>query len=118
LCFDQGKIVAGATHESIKQFDTTLTAKGTHYILGEALKVAPGLRAAAITETRVGFRPFTANHLPVFGKLHPYKNFLLANGLGASGLTTGSFIGAQLAKIVADEDTDIKLADYAIEKGK
>lgn len=116
LSFDNGKMVVGASNQQVKQLDTKITAKGTHHILEQALKVAPVLSDSSIVETRVGFRPFTFNHLPIFGPLPTQQHILVANGLGASGLTTGPYIGKQLAMIVADEETDIPIDDYCVEQ--
>lgn len=116
LCFDDGRVVIGATHENSIDFNTKNTAGGIHYVLDQALQVAPSLSNWTIAETRVGFRPFTFNHLPIFGPIPNVEKLLIANGLGASGLTTGPFIGKQLAKIVDEEKPDIKLENYKVEQ--
>lgn len=114
LCFDNGKIVVGATRENTTSFHKEITAGGIHYVLDQALKVAPGLYETTIAETRVGFRPFTANHLPIFGSIPSVQRLLLANGLGSSGLTTGPFIGSQLAKMVMEMELDVHLENYEV----
>src|SRR5699024_10022433 len=58
LSFDNGKIVIGASHRHVEQFDTGITAEGMHYILDEAFKITPRLKESIISEIRVGFRPF------------------------------------------------------------
>ncbi|WP_338749382.1 FAD-binding oxidoreductase [Bacillus sp. FJAT-52991] len=113
LAFDD-RIVAGATHENDVGFDTRVTASGMHEVLDKALHVAPGLADGTIIETRVGFRPFTPGFLPVFGPLPGHEGLLFANGLGASGLTMGPYIGAELAKLALGKETDIPLEDYAV----
>ncbi|WP_100402556.1 NAD(P)/FAD-dependent oxidoreductase [Bacillus sp. FJAT-42315] len=113
LAFDD-RIVAGATHENEVGFDTRVTASGVHEVLDKALYIAPGLADATILETRVGFRPFTPGFLPVFGSLPGHEGILFANGLGASGLTMGPFIGAELAKLALGEETDVPLEDYDV----
>ena len=59
LAFENGRIVAGATHEDNAGFDHRVTAGGMHEILQKALNFAPGLQDSTVLETRVGFRPFT-----------------------------------------------------------
>jgi D-amino-acid dehydrogenase len=115
LSFPDRRIVIGATHEYDVGFDHRVTAGGIHEILTKAIEVAPGLASSTVLETRVGFRPFTPNFLPVLGSLPGFHGLLLANGLGASGLTMGPFIGNQLAKLALGEQPDITIADYAIE---
>lgn len=116
LSFDNGKIVIGASHRHVNVLDSSITAEGTHYILDEAFKITPRLKESTIEEIRMGFRPFTPNHLPVFGPVPNQEHILLATGLGASGLTTGPYIGKQLATLAADEATDIPLEPYVVEQ--
>lgn len=114
LAFDEGKIVIGATHEDDVQFDQRITAGGLHEVLDKALKVAPGIAGATFTEARVGYRPFTPGFLPIIGAVPGVTGLLLANGLGASGLTVGPFLGRQLAQLALDEQLDIDLELYDV----
>src|SRR5690606_21241051 len=59
--FEDGKFVAGATHENTDNFDTRPTAGGILEVLTNVLPVAPGLKEAEIAEVRVGIRPHTPN---------------------------------------------------------
>lgn len=114
LTFDGGRIVIGATHEDHVGFDYRITAGAQQEILSKALAIAPGLEVSTILETRVGFRPFTPGFLPVIGPLPGYQGLFLANGLGASGLTMGPYIGTELAKLALGEDLEIDLMDYDV----
>src|SRR5699024_11024213 len=105
----------GASHRHVEQFDTSITAEGMHYILDEAFKITPRLKESIISEIRVGFRPFTPNHLPVFGPVPNQKHVLLATGLGASRITTGPHTGKQLAKRAVDETTARPIDAYTSE---
>lgn len=116
LCFDQGRIIIGASHHHVKQLDTAVTVEGTQYILNEAIRMAPLLKKSSIIETRVGFRPFTFNHLPMFGPIPSLPNVFVANGLGASGLTTGPYIGKQLAALAMEDEADIPIAPYNVKQ--
>lgn len=116
LAFDQGRVVIGATHEDNMDFNTRVTAGGMHEVFDKALAVAPDLADGTFVEARVGFRPFTPGFLPVIGQVPGYDSLLLANGLGASGLTVGPFLGAQLAKMVLAEPLDIDLDLYKVAK--
>ncbi|MDQ1853813.1 NAD(P)/FAD-dependent oxidoreductase [Bacillus stercoris] len=113
LAFDNGRIVAGATHENDAALhDLRVTAGGQHEVLSKALGVAPGLADVAAIETRVGFRPFTPGFLPVIGAVPNVQGLYAANGLGASGLTMGPFLGAELAKLVLGKQTELDLSPY------
>ncbi|MFT4415493.1 NAD(P)/FAD-dependent oxidoreductase [Fredinandcohnia humi] len=117
LAFEGGRVVVGATHENEKEItDTRVTAGGLYEIFDKALAVAPGLSDATILETRVGFRPFTADFLPVIGPIPSYEGLYVANGLGASGLTIGPYLGMQLAKLVNGEPLEIDLNLYDVKK--
>ncbi len=110
----EDRVVIGATHEDEAGFDSRVTAGGVHEILAKALTVAPGLSDGTILETRVGFRPFTPGFLPVIGPLPHCRNVWIANGLGASGLTSGPYLGAELAKLALGKSTELDLADYDV----
>ncbi|WP_226681479.1 NAD(P)/FAD-dependent oxidoreductase [Sutcliffiella horikoshii] len=114
LSFDDGRIVVGATHEDEAGFDTRVTAGGMNEILSKALEIAPGLSDGTVLETRVGFRPFTPGFLPVIGKLPNHDNVLIANGLGASGLTSGPFLGSELARLAMDQPTVLDSRNYDV----
>ncbi|GAB6991937.1 FAD-binding oxidoreductase [Paenibacillus pini] len=117
LAFEQQKIVVGATHENnIEGYDARITSGGMHEILSKSLTWAPGLADSTFQEVRVGFRPFTADFLPVIGVVPGWESLLVINGLGASGLTMGPFIGREMAKLALDMDLDIDLMDYEVRK--
>jgi|GEM_PF-25107 len=116
LAFDDQRIVIGATHENnIEGFDTRITAGGLQEVFNKALETAPGLTNSTFLEARVGFRPFTPGFLPVIGALPGWEHIFVANGLGASGLTMGPYIGLQLAKLALGLEVDIHLAHYHVE---
>ena len=91
-----------------------VTAGGLHEIFSKALSIAPGLTESTVLETRVGFRPFTPGFLPVIGALPAYEGILVANGLGASGLTSGPYLGSELAKLALEMEMEIDLSDYDV----
>ncbi len=108
------RILVGATHEDHAGFDSRITAGGVNEILSKALEIAPGLTDSTILEARVGFRPHTPGFLPVIGPVPGVDGLLAANGLGSSGLTTGPYVGQQLASLALGEETEINLADYDV----
>lgn len=114
LAFEGGRVVIGATHEDEMEYDLRVTAGGLHEIFDKALAIAPGLADGTFAEARVGFRPFTPGFLPVIGEVPGYKGLYLSNGLGASGLTAGPFLGAQLANLALGEKVDIELELYDV----
>ncbi|WP_416147974.1 NAD(P)/FAD-dependent oxidoreductase [Salipaludibacillus sp. HK11] len=116
LTFGGSRLVAGATHEDHAGFDPRVTAGGVQDVLEKMLETAPGLKESTLVETRVGFRPITPDSVPVMGAWPPYSGLLIANGLGASGLTAGPYLGSQLAKLALGETLDVDLEDYDLAK--
>ncbi|OIJ12890.1 oxidoreductase [Anaerobacillus arseniciselenatis] len=114
LAFEGGRVVVGATHEDDVGFDLRVTAGGLHEILDKALRVAPGIANSTVVETRVGFRPLTPGFLPVIGALPNFEGIYVANGLGASGLTAGPYLGAELAKLAQGQQTELDLTRYDV----
>ncbi|WP_210469250.1 FAD-binding oxidoreductase [Sporosarcina sp. 6E9] len=114
LAFDNGRIVIGATHEDDMEYNHKVTAGGLHEIFDKAISIAPGLAEGEFIEARVGFRPFTPNFLPIIGEVPNINGLVLANGLGASGLTIGPYLGAQLSKLALGEKLDIDLDLYDV----
>lgn len=114
LAFSGGRIVVGATHEDDVGFDYRVTAGAVHQILDNAFSVAPGLSGSTLLETRVGFRPYTPGHLPIIGRVPDLAGILVANGLGASGLTSGPYLGAELARLALGEETELNMEDYDV----
>lgn len=114
LAWDGGRVVAGATRETGSGFDPRLTAGGIREVLGEALRVAPGLAAAALLESRVGLRPLSADGLPVLGPVPGAPGAYLATGHGPSGLTLGPYSARLIADLVAGRAPGESLAPFAL----
>ncbi|CAH0346029.1 FAD-binding oxidoreductase [Bacillus sp. CECT 9360] len=117
LAFHNQRILIGSTHEDDTDgYDARITAGGVQELLNKGLEMAPGLSNSTFLEARVGLRPFTPGFVPVIGSLPGWDGIIVANGLGASGLTTGPYIGNQLAKMALEMDMDIDVNDYDIQK--
>ena len=112
LAFDDWRIVVGATRESGAGFDYRVTAAGQAEVLAEALDVAPGLGAATVIETRVGFRPVGPDVRPLLGRVNGVEGLLVGNGLGAAGLTIGPFAGRLLADVALKNAPSVALAGF------
>jgi D-amino-acid dehydrogenase len=97
VCWENGRVVAGATREVGSGFVPKTTAVGVHEVLGEALRVAPGLSMASIGEIRVGLRPRTTDNMPVHG---------------ASGLLLGPFSGKVAADWAMGKESDVDISAF------
>ncbi|TCP46729.1 D-amino-acid dehydrogenase [Tamaricihabitans halophyticus] len=116
LAFPGSRVVVGATRETGAGFDYRVTAAGQHQVLGAALRVAPGLGAATVLETRVGFRPAVPDGSAVLGPLPDNPEVLLATGYGASGLTLAPYGGAVLAELAVGRPAPIDLTPFRPER--
>ena len=110
------RVVVGATRETGSGFDARTTAAGVREVLGEALRVAPGLAGAEIREIRVGLRPYTQDLLPVLGTVPGRKNVYLATGHGPTGLQLGPYSGKLVADLILNRDLSVELDAYRIDR--
>lgn len=116
LAFPEQRVVAGATREHESGYDYRMTAGGVHEVLGEALRVAPGLATATLAEIRIGLRPTSPDGLPVLGRVPGYDNIFVATGHGASGLQLGPHSGATIARMAQGQAADLDLSAFAAER--
>ncbi|WP_281397306.1 NAD(P)/FAD-dependent oxidoreductase [Heyndrickxia vini] len=112
VSFDDSRVVVGATRETGSGFDYRVTAAGLKEVLHEALHVAPGLSEGTLQEVRIGFRPAGQDILPYLGPIPALKGIVIANGLGASGLTMGPYVGSLAANLAMGEDMEIDITAY------
>src|SRR5699024_11566768 len=78
------EFIAAATHQTARHsLNPSLTAEGMHYILDQLFEMTSGLEKTEIIGSRVGFRPFTKSHLPVFGPLPNLEAIMIATAMGA-----------------------------------
>ncbi|MGW0997187.1 hypothetical protein ACWD5V_28685 [Streptomyces sp. NPDC002523] len=63
-------------------------------------------------ETCIGFRPVGPDIRPLLGQVPQVPGLVVVNGLGASGLMVGSYVGSIAARSARREDAGIDLAPY------
>ncbi len=112
LGFPHGRVVAGATREDVG-FDYRTTAAGVHEVLGEALRIAPGLATATLAEIRIGMRPATPDNLPLLGALPGFSNAYIAAGHGAYGLQLGPYSAALVADLLRGIAAPLDMSPHA-----
>jgi D-amino-acid dehydrogenase len=83
-------------------------------VLGEALRVAPGLANAEVREIRVGLRPFTIDTLPVLGPVPGIRGAFLITGHGPSGLTLGPYCGKVVAAQMLGQAPETDLGPFSV----
>lgn len=110
--WDDHRVVIGATREWVG-FNPQITAAGVFQVLEEALRVAPSLAEATISDIRIGLRPGTPDHLPVLGPVPTLRNVYLATGHGATGLQLGPYSGKLVAELVLGESSPVNLEAFS-----
>ena len=109
-----GRVAIGATRETGSGYVPHATVGGIQEVLHEALRLAPGLRDAAIHEIRVGLRPYTTDNLPLLGAIPRVTGVYLATGHGPTGLTLGPFSGKLVVEQALDQPIPWDLAPFSV----
>jgi D-amino-acid dehydrogenase len=110
------RVVVGATRETGSGFQSQATASGVHEVLGEALRVAPGLAAGEIQDIRVGLRPLTADTMPVLGSVPNMSGIFLATGHGPTGLTLGPYSGKVVAEMMLGQQAASDVSAFHVSR--
>ncbi len=109
LGFPGGRVVFGATRENAG-FDYRATVGGVGAMLTAAAEIAPGLAEATLLETRIGFRPATADGRPLLGILT--DGVIVAAGNGPEGLTAGPWTGRAAAELALGQRPAMDIAPF------
>lgn len=113
--WDDRRIAVGATRECAG-FAVRTTVEGVMEVLGEALRLAPGLATAALREVRVGLRPASADGLPIIGAAPQIHGLFIAAGHGALGLQLGPYSGKAVAELILTGAAPSDLSPFAPER--
>jgi D-amino-acid dehydrogenase len=114
VAWPDSRVVAGATRETGSGFAPHTTLVGVRDVLGEALRVAPGLAQAEVREVRVGLRPLTPDGLPVLGPVPGVAGVFLVTGHGPTGLTLGPYSGKLVADQMLGKALETDLSPFAV----
>lgn len=114
VAWPDSRVVVGATRETGSGFAPFTSVAGIHEVLGEALRVAPGLRDARLREVRVGLRPATPDGLPVLGHVPGRRNIVLATGHGPTGLQLGPISGKIAADLMRGRAPEIDISAFDV----
>jgi glycine/D-amino acid oxidase-like deaminating enzyme len=114
VAWPDSRVAAGATRETGSGFTPHTTAAGVREVLGEALRVAPGLAGAEIREIRVGLRPFTSDTLPVLGPVPHVAGVFLVTGHGPTGLTLGPYSARLVAGQMLGKAPETDLSAFSV----
>jgi glycine oxidase len=105
-----GRLVIGATRED-SGWDGSLTAGGVAWLLNRAMSVLPTLRDCPLVELWTGFRPLSADGLPLIGRA-ALDGLYLLTGHGPSGISPLPGSVALLGALIAGEQPPINPAPF------
>jgi D-amino-acid dehydrogenase len=114
VAWPDSRVVCGATRETGSGFTPHTTVAGVREVLGEALRVAPGLANAEIREIRVGLRPFTTDTLPVLGAVPGVRGVFLITGHGPTGLTLGPYSAKLVTALMLGKTPETDLSAFSV----
>ena len=100
-----GRLVVGATREEAG-WDASLTAGGVAWLLGRAIEVVPALEHSPIVELWTGFRPLSADGMPLIGR-GALDGLYFLTGHGPSGIAPLPGSVALLMALIANEPPPI-----------
>ncbi|MBX3070638.1 MAG: FAD-binding oxidoreductase [Thermomicrobiales bacterium] len=114
LTFGPNRVVCGATREHDSGYELRLTAGGVQEVIGEALRIAPGLASGTIAELRIGLRPFSPDLIPMLGPVPEFSNLSVCTGHGPSGLTLAPASAAAVVQTICGETPEVDLSPFSI----
>jgi glycine oxidase len=106
-----GRLVIGATREEAG-WDASLTAGGIAWLLNRAMRVVPALAECPIQELWTGFRPLSADGLPLIGPTAREGLFYLT-GHGPSGIAPLPGSVALLSALIANEPPPVQAEPFS-----
>lgn len=107
-----GSVLAGSTMEAVG-FDKRVTAGGLRHVLDVAVRLAPSLADAPVTETWANFRPATDDELPFLGPAHA-EGLLLATGHFRNGILLSPITADIICDLVVRGSSRVDLAPFRL----
>ncbi len=101
-----GQILIGATQEDVG-FDKTLTETAKHELFDNACAIVPLLREAKIVDHWAGFRPATADSLPIIGTVPAHQNAYLCTGHLRNGILLAPITAETVVSELLDSESRI-----------
>jgi glycine oxidase len=107
--WSDGSVLVGATVEDVG-FDERPTAEGVRGLLTAAIDLVPSLRGAHFEEVRVGFRPKTADELPIIGRSETMPLVFYAMGHYRNGVLLAPLTASLMADLILEGKERAELA--------
>jgi glycine oxidase len=96
-----GRLLAGSTTEHVG-FDKGVTEDGLAAIKAMAIEIAPGIDTMPVIDSWSGFRPRSADGLPVLGATAEIEGLFYATGHYRNGILLAPITGKVIADAIVD----------------
>lgn len=111
-----GRLIVGATVEDIG-WQNGNTADGIYQLLQRAIKLYPPLAPWQLLETWYGYRPGTADEMPILG-YGDADNLILATGHHRNGILLAPITAQLIGKLIIDHHQDPLIQPFSYQRFK
>ncbi|BAQ60101.1 thiazole biosynthesis protein ThiG [Geminocystis sp. NIES-3708] len=109
-----GRLIVGATSEDIGWIEGT-TAEGINSLLNRAIRLYPPLASWQLDEIWYGFRPATADEIPILG-YGDTDNLIFATGHQRNGILLAPITAKLISNLVIDHHADPLLKHFTYQR--
>jgi glycine oxidase len=106
-----GRVLVGSTLESAG-FNKSVTAGGMQHLLNGALRLVPGLAEACLEDAWAGFRPESADDIPVLGWSR-LEGLLVAAGHFRNGILLAPITASLVSDLILKKTPSIPLEPFS-----
>jgi glycine oxidase len=107
-----GRLLAGSTAEEVG-FDKSVTDEGVNKITSMARGIAPAVTELPLLDSWAGFRPRSADDLPVLGNSVEIEGLVYATGHYRNGILLAPITGELIAETIVSRKTPAALAAFS-----
>lgn len=108
-------ILVGSTMEEVG-FDDRVTEEGREKLAESAATLIPALKEATVVEAWAGFRPMSADQLPILGPDPVVEGLFYAAGHGRNGVLYAPLVGTSVAELILTGQTDVAWEPFGIQR--
>jgi glycine oxidase len=110
---EDGTILLGSTMEDVG-FEDAVTDEARGMLLGAAGSLVPAMGNATIVERWCGFRPISADGIPILGPDPEIEGLHYATGAGRRGILLAPLVGRVVAELVTAGATDVDWEEFSV----
>ena len=106
-----GNVLLGSSRQFVG-FDETIEQRVVQAILQRAQRFFPALVPSPLFHARVGFRPYSPDHLPILGEMPGVPGFYVNTGHEGAGFGLGPACAKLLSQLILKRTCDMSLAPF------